>query len=104
MGVETSRVRLLKIDSYGQFSEKEKPGMNCIRESFSQCSLLNGRYVVVSGGWTKETNVPLDVVERFDTKRNKWEWLPSMNNARYSHSSCTLRSGVYVFCGINKRS
>ena len=42
--------------------------------------------------------------KRFDIKRNKWERLPAMNEARSGLSSCTLANSLYVIGGSIQNS
>ena len=38
-------------------------------------------------------------VTRYDIFKNKFESMPSLNVARYYHSSCALGKSLYIFCG-----
>ena len=33
-----------------------------------------------------------------------WEYIPSMQEARYASSSCSLGDNLYVFCGFNDQA
>ena len=37
--------------------------------------------------------------ERYDLQKDKWEEIAGLNQARQSHSSCSLGDSVYIFDG-----
>ena len=41
-------------------------------------------------------------VERFDLANARWDYMPELNEARYSHASCAQSNAIYVFCGVSK--
>ena len=77
-----------------RFTYGDKPGVN----KFATCSLQE-RYVIVSGG--EDDYVKVSSVERYDLKKDIWEEIASLNEARGSHSSCSIGDTVYVFGGID---
>ena len=52
----------------------------------------------MSGGFKRKQI--LKDVERYDTLQDKWESLPSLNTARFEHSSCILGKTLYVIGGL----
>ena len=59
---------------------------------------MEPQFVFISGG-KSQSNLALNDVERYDSIRDHWESLPSLNEARYDHSSCTLGKILYVLGG-----
>ena len=66
------------------------------KRSNHACSLVNNRYVYVSGGRDEEL-LSLQTVEMFDTETEKWSITPKeMERSRFRHSSTTLDQNIIV--------
>ena len=53
-----------------------------LEKRFSCCAIITGNTIVVMGGVNEEDEY-VDTVESFTMGGSTWEYLPSMNNARW---------------------
>ena len=68
---------------------------------FSALSFQN-QYIIVTGCWNKKQQ--LKAVHRYSTREDRWDSeLPETNEDRDDHSSCIVRSKLFVFGGFKKQ-
>ena len=107
-----SKCRMLQGDQNNDFSvvitkkeiEAPRSGKTPYILIGAKVCVVNSKFVYVTGGREDGNGDPAyPDCDRYDVAKNKWEEMPPMNQARFSHSSCHLGAFIYVFCGDNER-
>lgn len=84
------------------FKCRERANLLFARHCHAACSSDNDTHLVVTGNMPNgDDNSLTKKAERFDIRRNKWTELPELNVGRSQHSSCSVGSATYVFCGLS---
>jgi N-acetylneuraminic acid mutarotase len=63
--------------------------------------LGNEGKIYAIGGFGGKSNEPLNSVEMFDPKTNKWTYVAPMKYARRALSAAFLLDGIYAIGGFN---
>ena len=67
------------------------------------CAVTDGSYLYAIGG-TDETGQCLNIVERFDPRKNTWENLPPMLARRANAGGAAIKQRLFVFGGFQEIS
>lgn len=107
-----SKCRMLQGDQNNDFSvvitkkeiEAPRSGKTPYILIGAKVCVVNSKFVYVTGGREDGNGDPAyPDCDRYDVAKNKWEEMPPMNQARFSHSSCHLGAFIYVFGGTNSQ-
>ena len=89
---------MLTRDQNNTFSCTEISPPSSLKRLYSQSMcLVNSKFVYVTGGALPNS---VSNCRRYDTDRNLWQEIQSMNQVRREHSSCQLGGHIYVFGGF----
>ena len=91
----------MMLQDSGTFTIADKPSssVNLPRKQSSLCYAHN-KHIYMLGGQISMKNITS--CARFDLKGNRaWQEMPSLNQARSRHSSCTLGDCIYIIGGLS---
>lgn len=102
---DCERPALMKVQRIGSdFPKYSKMASPRQRRSYPSLAVSKQKSVIYVAGGTDAASV-FSSVHAYDIEKDAWlESLPDMNTPRYSHSSCTLGSSLYVFLGLTSGS
>ena len=68
------------------------------------CAVTDGSYLYAIGGFDDQTEQHLNIVERFDPRKNTWENLPPMLERRANAGGAVIKQMLFVFGGFHQHS
>ena len=68
------------------------------------CAVTDGSYLYAIGGFDDQTEQHLNIVERFDPRKNTWENLPPMLERRANAGGAAIKQMLFVFGGFHQHS
>ena len=68
------------------------------------CAVTDGSYLYAIGGFDDQTEQHLNIVERFDPRKNTWENLPPMLERRAKAGGAAIKQMLFVFGGFHQHS